>query len=69
MAFLDQVQAYFQVRPELANEGVYADAHAELDRLLPGDGPLLDRYGRNPHYYAGFGRRHWGFGGAWGPYW
>lgn len=29
----------------------------------------LDRYGRNPHYYAGFGRRHWGFGGAWGPYW
>ena len=40
----DQVQAWFQVRPELGDEAVYADAHAELDRLLPGDGPLLARY-------------------------
>lgn len=22
-----------------------------------------------PHYYAGFGRRHWGLGGIWSPYW
>ena len=26
------------------------------------------RYG-NAHYYAGFGRGRWGWGGAWGPYW
>ncbi len=28
----------------------------------------LQRYG-NPHYSVGFGRSHWGFGTAWGPYW
>jgi hypothetical protein len=28
----------------------------------------IERYG-HPHYYAGFGRSHWGFGGRWGPYW
>lgn len=44
VGFLDQVEAYFQVRPELGDEAVYADAHAELDRLLPGDGALLERY-------------------------
>ena len=44
VAYLDQVEAYFQVRPALADEGAYADAHAELDALLPGDGPLLERY-------------------------
>ena len=27
-----------------------------------------ERYAR-PSYYAGFGRRHWGMGGYWGPYW
>lgn len=28
----------------------------------------VQRYGY-PHYYAGFGRHHWGLGGIWGPYW
>ena len=42
--YLDQVQAYFQVRPELGDEATYADAHAELAELLPGDGPLVERY-------------------------
>jgi hypothetical protein len=42
--FVEQVEAYFQVRPELGDESAYADAHAELDRLLPGDGSLLERY-------------------------
>ena len=23
----------------------------------------------HPSYYASFGRRHWGLGGMWGPYW
>ncbi len=44
LPYLDQVEAFFSVRPELGDEGAYADAHAELDRLLPGTGPLLERY-------------------------
>jgi hypothetical protein len=44
VGFLDQVEAYFQVRPELGDVATYADAHAELDALLPGDGSLLERY-------------------------
>ena len=43
VGFLDQVEAYFQVRPELGDVATYADAHAELDALLPGDGSLLER--------------------------
>ncbi len=44
IGFLDQVEAYFQVRPELGDEQTYARAHAELDALLPGDGSLLERF-------------------------
>lgn len=44
VGFVDQAQACFQVRPELGEEQVYAEAHLELDLLLPGDGPLLARY-------------------------
>ncbi len=44
VAFLDQVEACFQVRPGLGDVAAYADAHAELDDLLPGDGSLLERY-------------------------
>ena len=40
----EQVQDCFQVRPEPGDEAEYALAHAELDLLLPGDGPLLERY-------------------------
>lgn len=29
----------------------------------------MERYGRYPHYYAGYGPSHWRFGGVWGPYW
>jgi hypothetical protein len=29
----------------------------------------MDRYGAHPYYRAGFGRRHWGVGAGWGPYW
>ncbi len=28
----------------------------------------IERYGY-PSYYAGYGSRHWGLGGRWGPYW
>jgi len=44
VGFLDQVEACFQVRPEMGDEQVYAAAHLELEALLPGSGPLLDRY-------------------------
>ena len=42
--FLEQVEAYFQVRPALGDPATYERAHRELDALLPGDGSLLERY-------------------------
>jgi len=44
VAFLDEVSAYFQVDVELGDPAVYAAAHAELETLLPGGGPLAERY-------------------------
>lgn len=44
MSYLDQVHAYFQVRPTLGEPDTYAAAHAELDALLPGDGAVGERY-------------------------
>jgi len=44
VGFVEEVEAYFQVRPEPGDQAVYADAHRALDRLLPGDGPLIERY-------------------------
>jgi hypothetical protein len=44
VGYLDQVEAYFQVRPALGDPASYDEAHRELDALLPGDGPLLERY-------------------------
>jgi hypothetical protein len=44
VGFVDEVAAYFQVDVVLGDESQYAAAHAELDRLLPGSGPLAERY-------------------------
>jgi hypothetical protein len=44
VGFVDEVEAYFGVRIAPGDEGAYADAHARLDALLPGDGPLAERY-------------------------
>lgn len=44
VGYLDQVEAYFQVRPSLGSPDAYEAAHRELDELLPGGGPLLSRY-------------------------
>src|SRR3954465_8104797 len=44
VAFVEEVAAYFQVDVELGVPAVYAAAHAELDALLPGGGPLAERY-------------------------
>ena len=44
MGFVDEVEAYFEVRPSMGDPAAYAGAHAELDRLLPGPGTLAERY-------------------------
>ncbi|MGK5171998.1 DUF885 domain-containing protein [Geodermatophilus sp. CPCC 205761] len=44
VAFLDEVASYFQVELTLGDPAAYAAAHAELDALLPGTGPLTERY-------------------------
>jgi hypothetical protein len=44
VGFVDEVESYFQVRIEPGSDDDYAAAHAALDDLLPGEGPLLDRY-------------------------
>jgi hypothetical protein len=44
IGFVDEVAAYFQVEPVLGDEADYAAAHAELEALLPGSGPLAERY-------------------------
>ena len=44
VGFVEEVESYFQVRIDLGDTGEYVAAHDALDALLPGDGPLLDRY-------------------------
>jgi hypothetical protein len=41
--FSEEVELYFDITPQMTDEAVFAVAHADLDRLLPGDGALLDR--------------------------
>jgi hypothetical protein len=41
--FVEEVQCYFDVRIEPGDEDGYRQAHAEIDALLPGDGPLVER--------------------------
>ena len=45
VGFVDEVEAYFGVRIALGDESAYAAAHDRLDALLPGPGPLAERYG------------------------
>src|SRR3954463_8487893 len=44
VGFVDEVAAYFQVDVELGDPAVYAAAHDELEALLPGSGPLAERF-------------------------
>jgi hypothetical protein len=44
IGFVDEVESYFQVRIEPGDTDAYVAAHDALDALLPGEGPLLDRY-------------------------
>jgi hypothetical protein len=43
-SYADEVEGCYGVRPEHTDESAFEAAHAELDRLLPGDGPLAERY-------------------------
>ncbi|APU12897.1 DUF885 domain-containing protein [Actinoalloteichus fjordicus] len=43
IGFVDEVEAYFQVRITPGDQDVYRAAHVELDSLLPGSGSLPDR--------------------------
>ncbi|MCU1615356.1 MAG: hypothetical protein JWO98_2896 [Frankiales bacterium] len=44
VGYLDEVAAYFQVQVTLGDPAAYAAAHTELEALLPGGGPLAERY-------------------------
>ena len=41
--FVEEVELYFDVAPKMVDEAVFEAAHAEIDRLLPGDGTLRER--------------------------
>jgi hypothetical protein len=44
MSYSDEVERTYGVRPTHTPEEQFAAAHEELDRLLPGDGSLAERY-------------------------
>ncbi len=43
MHYLEEVELYFDLTPEMVGESVFEAAHAEFDELLPGKGSLLER--------------------------
>jgi hypothetical protein len=43
-SYADEVEGCYGVRPAHTDEAVFEGAHRELDQLLPGDGPLAERY-------------------------
>jgi hypothetical protein len=44
LSYSDEVEGCYGVRPERTSEDVLAVAHERLQELLPGDGPLEERY-------------------------
>ncbi|MGV9737666.1 DUF885 domain-containing protein [Rhodococcus aetherivorans] len=43
IAFVDEVEAYFDVHIDMGDEDAYREAHRRIDALLPGSGPLAER--------------------------
>jgi hypothetical protein len=41
--FVEEVELYFDITPEMVDEAVFEAAHSEMDRLLPGNGALVER--------------------------
>jgi hypothetical protein len=44
IAFEDEIERCYGVRPQWVDEEVFEGAHRALDEVLPGDGPLAERY-------------------------
>jgi hypothetical protein len=44
IGYADEVEACYGVRPEMVPEDTFAAAHHRLDEVLPGSGPLAERY-------------------------
>jgi hypothetical protein len=44
IAYSEEVERCYGVRPEYTDESVFAAAHCALERLLPGDGALAERF-------------------------
>jgi hypothetical protein len=44
IGYLDEVEQCYGARPALVPEDQFAAAHRQLDAVLPGDGPLRERY-------------------------
>jgi hypothetical protein len=44
LGYLDEVESCYGARPALVPEDEFAAAHRRLDAVLPGSGPLRDRY-------------------------
>jgi hypothetical protein len=45
-SYADEVEGCYGVRPTYTDEAVFTAAHERLEELLPGDGPLDERYRR-----------------------
>src|SRR2546421_6440912 len=45
-SYADEVEGCYGVRPTYTDEAVLTAAHERLEELLPGDGPLNERYER-----------------------
>src|ERR671936_1645300 len=45
-SYADEVEGCYGVRPTHTDEAVFTAAHERLEELLPGDGPLAERYAR-----------------------
>ena len=44
VGYVDEVELCYGVRPTFRDEGLFAAAHARLDEVLPGSGPVGDRF-------------------------
>lgn len=41
--YVEEVELCFDISPEMVDEAVFEAAHAEMDQILPSDGPLVER--------------------------
>jgi hypothetical protein len=46
ISYADEAEGCYGVRPSHTDEAVFRAAHEQLEELLPGDGPLAERYER-----------------------